>query len=83
MGREAERTGEDGRGWERTARSALSLMGDMVAMPVEGVAFYFADIEGPEKEEKIPCRLFTTGDFCVVTLWHLAILPGNLKSLKL
>lgn len=41
MGREAERTGEDGRGWERTARSALSLMGDMVAMPVEGVAFYF------------------------------------------
>lgn len=41
MGREAERTGEDGRGRERTARSALSLMGDMVAMPVEGVAFYF------------------------------------------
>ena len=41
MGREAERTGEDGRGWERTARSALSLMGDMVAIPVEGVAFYF------------------------------------------
>lgn len=41
MGREAERTGEDGRGWERTARLALSLMGDMVAMPVEGVAFYF------------------------------------------
>ena len=64
-------------------RGALSLMGDMVAMPVEGVAFYFADIEEEEKEEKIPCRLFTTGDFCVVILWHLAILPGNLKSLKL
>jgi hypothetical protein len=55
----------------------------MVAMPVEGVAFYFAENEEKGKEEKIPCRLFTTGDFCVVILWHLAILPGNLKSLQL
>ena len=83
MGREAERTGEEARGYERTARLALSLMGDMVAMPVEGVAFYFADYKEEGKEEKIPCRMFTAGDFCVVTLWHLAILPGNLKSLKL
>ena len=63
-----------------SCRIALSPTGDMVAMPVEGVAFYFADIEEMEKEDKIPCRLFTTGDFCVVILWHLAILPGNLKS---
>ena len=62
-----------------SCRSALSLTGDMVAMPVEGVAFYFADIEEMEKEEKIPCRLFTTGDSCVVTLRYLAILPGNLN----
>lgn len=57
-------------------------MGDMVAMPVEGVAFYFADIEEEGKEEKIPCRLFTTGDFCAVTLWHLAILRANLLILN-
>lgn len=66
-----------------SCRIALSLTGDMVAMPVEGVAFYFAENEEKEKEEKIPCRLFTTGDSCVVTLRHLAILPGNLKSLQL
>lgn len=66
-----------------SCRIALSLTGDMVAMPVEGVAFYFADFEKKEKEEKIPSRLFTTGDFYVVFLWHLAILPGNLKSLQL
>lgn len=55
-------------------------MGDIAAMPVKGVAFYFADFEDGKIRMDFPCRLFTTGDFYVVILRHLAILPGNLKS---
>jgi hypothetical protein len=51
-----------------SCRIALSLTGDMVAMPVEGVAFYFADYKDGKIRMDFPCRLFTTGDFCVVIL---------------